>query len=304
MKKLLIAGILICLCGCSSTPSASQNTAEVTASPVSEQEKEIDTGYGISMILPGTFSKKDRENCDFSYSDGKLNIIGLSESREYLACIGKDPDMDLQAYAADLYKGMDITEISDNRTAVEDTYQNYYEYQIVMEGDDRFWTVGFIQDDYDDQTITQIKELALNKTYVNGNLPSERYTYRCRKIRIDLPRQFEYSAENDYEELSCGFTAVYVYDYSGAADFKQFSIDKNTDIMDVTASVQSFMGETGEIIRLDSNKAYYSFQTEDYCLFELLYDYGPGFANVEFLCAPSMKDIMFDLFLDWASTVN
>ena len=238
------------------------------------------------------------------FDEGKLNIIGLSESREYLACIGKDPDMDLQAYAADLYKGMDITEISDNRAAVEDTYQNYYEYQVVMEGDDRFWTVGFIQDDYDDQTITQIKELALNKTYVNGNLPSERYTYRCRKIRIDLPRQFEYSAENDYEELSCGFTAVYVYDYSGAADFKQFSIEKNTDIMDVTASVQSFMGETGEITRLDSNKAYYSFQTEDYCLFELLYDYGPGFANVEFLCAPSMKDIMFDLFLDWASTVN
>ncbi len=304
MKKLLITGILICLCGCSSSPSASQDAVETTASPSSAKEKTVDTGYGISMILPETFNKKDRENCDFSYGDGKRNIIGLSESREYLACIGKDPEMDLQAYAEDLYKGMDVVQISDDRVAVEDTYQDYYEYQIVIEGDDRFWTVGFIQDDYDEQAVTEIKELALNKTYVSENIPSERNTYRCRKIRINLPRQFEYSTENDYEELSCGYTAVYVYDYSSAADFKQLSIDQNSDIMDVAASIQTHMGETGEITRLDSHKAYYSFQTEDFCLFELLYDYGPGFANVEFLCAPSMKDIMFDLFLDWASTVN
>ena len=73
--------------------------------------------------------------------------------------------MDLQAYAADLYKDMEITEIADNRVAVEDTYQDYYEYQIVIEGDDRFWTVGFIQDDYDDQAVNGIKEIALTNGF-------------------------------------------------------------------------------------------------------------------------------------------
>lgn len=305
MKKLLTAGLLVCLCGCAS--DASGPAAEITASPVPGediQEQVTDTGYGISMILPGDFSRKDRENCDFSYSNGKLNILGLCESREYLACIGKDPDMDIHEYAADLYKGMEITEISDDRVAVEDTYQDYYEYQIVFEGDDRFWTVGFIQNDYDEQAIEEIKELALNKTYVNEDLPSERYTYKCKKVRIELPRQFEYASDSNNEELTCGYTAVYIYDYGSAADFRQFGIDQDTDIMDAAVSIQSKMGETGEIIKLDSNKAYYTFVTDDYFLLELIYDYGPGFANVEFLGASSMKDILFDYFLDWASTVN
>ena len=135
-------------------------------------------------------------------------------------------------------------------------------------------------------------------------LPFMEESYKCKKVRIELPRQFEYASDSNNEELTCGYTAVYIYDYGSAADFRQFGIDQDTDIMDAAVSIQSKMGETGEIIKLDSNKAYYTFVTDDYFLLELIYDYGPGFANVEFLGASSMKDILFDYFLDWASTVN
>lgn len=308
MKKILIASAAILLCGCGAASSSdSQTETAVTpeqAIQTDAEEKEINTGYGITLILPGDVQKKEFENCDFSYGNDSFDVLGLSESREYLACIGENPEMNIQEYAESLFEDIEVTQIDDKRAAAEAIHNDYYEYETVIEGEDRFWTVGFIQKDFDEETKTRFKTYAAEKTLINGELPSERKTFTCNRILLDLPRQFKYSEQSYYEKLECGYVSVIIYDFSLASGFAELASSEETDAVEFALAVQDYMGEKGDITKIDDGTAYYSFESDSYYVTEYIFDYGPGFANIEYSCPAAMKDTMQKYYSEWAATIR